>query len=154
MKIKSKKMQYEEGLDPKIDVVFKTLFGKKVNEILIEDMLSGFLNQKIKCKNVLREARVGQLRADGKYGSLDETITVFRENTTKEFSRMHKYYVVELNKMDKTKCSEGTYKWLAFLNQNKEVLKEMSKDKCIQKAEDELKILAGDWETSHAIFLA
>ena len=71
MKIKSKKMQYEEGLDPKIDVVFKTLFGKKGNEILIEDMLSGFLNQKIKCKNVLREARVGQLRADGKYGSLD-----------------------------------------------------------------------------------
>ena len=56
--------------------------------------------------------------------------------------------------MDKTKGSEGTYKWLAFLNQNKEVLKEMSKDKCIQKAEDELKILAGDWETSHAIFLA
>ena len=51
--------------------MFKTLFGKKVNEILIEDMLSGFLNQKIKCKNVLREARVGQLRADGKYGSLD-----------------------------------------------------------------------------------
>ena len=67
-------------------------------------------------------------------GPVHETITVFRENTTKEFSRMHKYYVVELNKMDKTKCSEGTYKWLAFLNQNKEVLKEMSKDKCIQKA--------------------
>ena len=201
---KSKKMQYEEGLDPKIDVVFKTLFGKKGNEILIEDMLSGFLNQKIKCKNVLRESRVELLRADGKYGSLDvlvelkdgkevdvdiqmgkqkdlperimayasylkserlekagryseknqkiimflvdfnmypefegpvhETITVFRENTTKEFSRMHKYYLVELNKMDKTKGSEGTYKWLAFLNQNKEVLKEMSKDKCIQKA--------------------
>ena len=51
--------------------MFKTLFGKEGNEILIEDMLSGFLNQKIKCKNVLREARVGQLRADGKYGSLD-----------------------------------------------------------------------------------
>ena len=67
-------------------------------------------------------------------GPVHETITVFRENTTKEFSRMHKYYLVELNKMDKTKCSEGTYKWLAFLNQNKEVLKEMSKDKCIQKA--------------------
>lgn len=31
-------MQYEEGLDPKINVVFKTLFGKKGNEILIEDM--------------------------------------------------------------------------------------------------------------------
>ena len=223
MKIKSKKLQCEEGLDPKIDVVFKTLFGKKGNEILIEDMLSGFLNQKIKCKNVLREARVGQLRANGKYGSLDvlveledgtevdvdiqmgkqkglpermmayasyltserlekadryseinqkiimflvdfnmypefegpvhETITVFRENTTKEFSKMHKYYVVELNKMDKTKCSEGTYKWLAFLNQNKEVLKEMSKDKCIQKAEDELKILAGDWETRRIAIL-
>ena len=84
-------------------------------------------------------------------GPVHETITVFRENTTKEFSRMHKYYVVELNKMDKTKCSEGTYKWLAFLNQNKEVLKGMSKDKCIQKAEDELKILAGDWETRIAI---
>ena len=223
MKRKSKKLQCEEGLDPKIDVVFKTLFGKKGNEILIEDMLSGFLNQKIKCKNVLREARVGQLRANGKYGSLDvlveledgtevdvdiqmgkqkglpermmayasyltserlekadryseinqkiimflvdfnmypefegpvhETITVFRENTTKEFSKMHKYYVVELNKMDKTKCSEGTYKWLAFLNQNKEVLKEMSKDKCIQKAEDELKILAGDWETRRIAIL-
>ncbi len=86
-------------------------------------------------------------------GPVHETITVFRENTTKEFSRMHKYYVVELNKMDKSKCSEGTYKWLAFLNQNKEVLKEMSKDKCIQKAEDELKILAGDWETRRIAIL-
>ena len=86
-------------------------------------------------------------------GPVHETITVFRENTTKEFSRMHKYYVVELNKMDKTKCSEGTYKWLAFLNQNKEVLKEMSKDKCIQKAEYALKILAGDWETRRIAIL-
>ncbi len=57
MKRKSKKLQCEEGLDPKIDVVFKTLFGKKGNEILIEDMLSGFLNQKIKCKNVYKRSK-------------------------------------------------------------------------------------------------
>ena len=29
----------------------------------------------------------------------------------------------------------------------------MSKDKCIQKAEDELKILAGDWETRRIAIL-
>ena len=58
-------------INPKIDIVFKNIFGKKGNEDLLEDLLSSILSKEVKCKEVTREARVGGLKDDEKYGSLD-----------------------------------------------------------------------------------
>lgn len=220
---KGKIIDISEKLDPKMDIVFKNLFGKKGNEDLLEDLLSGILDRDVECKVVVREGRVGELTANGKYGSLDlmtflttgeevdldmqtlkqkalpermvtyasyltaenlekqdnytklkkkliifmvdynmypdldsavhETAVVFKENREKEFTELHKYYIVELGKMDKVKGNKRLYKWLAFLNQDKEALKEVGKDKYIEKAEEELKYLAGDPETRRIIQL-
>ena len=64
-------MNKKVALNPKEDVVFKRIFGIHGNEDLLEDLLSSILNQKIKCKEIIREARIGQLDVDEKYGSLD-----------------------------------------------------------------------------------
>jgi len=55
----------------KLDVVFKQFFTKKGNEELLEDFLSSILSRKVKCKSIIKEARIGQKRPDEKYGSLD-----------------------------------------------------------------------------------
>ena len=55
----------------KLDVVFKQFFTKKGNEELLEDFLSSILGRKVKCKSIIKEARIGQKRPDEKYGSLD-----------------------------------------------------------------------------------
>ena len=68
----------DEVLTAKNDIIFKELFSKKGNEDLLEDLLSSILNQKVKCKSVVKEARIGQLRPDEKYGSLD--IRIMLEN--------------------------------------------------------------------------
>lgn len=65
-------MQYKKhNLDPKLDVVFKSMFTRKGNEELLEDLLSSILNRDVKCKEVVKEARVGQKRPEEKYGALD-----------------------------------------------------------------------------------
>lgn len=219
----NKELDMLEEIDPKIDIVFKNIFGKKGNEWLIEDMLSGILGRVVKCKSIIREGRIGEVTLNSKYGSLDllgeldsgeyvdidmqivpqkdiakrmvtyasyltaenleknqnysnvkkkiiiflvdfnmypefntplhETLIVFRENREKEFTDIHKYYVVELRKIEGAKDNIKLYKWLAFLNQNKEVLEKVGKDKCIEKATEELKYLAGDPETRRIIQL-
>lgn len=58
-------------LSLKLDVIFKQFFSKKGNEELLEDFLSSILGRKVKCKTVMREARIGQKRPNEKYGSLD-----------------------------------------------------------------------------------
>lgn len=68
----------EEILTAKNDIIFKELFSKKGNEDLLEDLLESILNHKVKCKSVIKEARIGQLRPDEKYGSLD--IRIILEN--------------------------------------------------------------------------
>lgn len=213
---------YQE-VSPKIDVVFKNIFGKKGNEKLIEDLLYGILGRKVKCELVIKEGRVGEVALDSKYGSLDllirlengeyvdvdmqilpqvdipkrmvtyasyltaenlekkenysnvkqkiiiflvdfnmypkfntalhQTVTVFEENREEEFTNVHKYYIVELGKMESAKKNPTLYKWLAFLNQNKEALEKVDKDKYIEKANEELKYLAGDPETRRIIWL-
>lgn len=64
-------MEEEINLSPKMDVVFKAFFSKKGNENLLEDFLSSILDEKVKCKEIINEARVGAKRPDEKYGSLD-----------------------------------------------------------------------------------
>lgn len=64
-------MQQEIDMSPKMDVVFKAFFTKKGNENLLEDFLSSILGEKIKCKEIINEARVGAKRPEEKYGSLD-----------------------------------------------------------------------------------
>lgn len=61
----------EERLTAKNDIIFKELFSKKGNEDLLENLLESILNIKVKCKSITKEARIGQLRPDEKYGSLD-----------------------------------------------------------------------------------
>lgn len=160
----NKELDMLEEIAPKIDIVFKNIFGKKGNEWLIEDMLSGILGRVVKCKSIIREGRIGEVTLNSKYGSLDllgeldsgeyvdidmqivpqkdiakrmvtyasyltaenleknqnysnvkkkiiiflvdfnmypefntplhETLIVFRENREKEFTDIHKYYVV------------------------------------------------------------
>ena len=50
----------------KLDVVFKQFFSKKGNEELLEDFLSSILGRKVKCKAIIKEARIGQKRPDEK----------------------------------------------------------------------------------------
>ena len=61
----------EVDLSPKMDVVFKAFFSKKGNENLLEDFLSSILGEKVKCREIINEARIGAKRPDEKYGSLD-----------------------------------------------------------------------------------
>ena len=64
-------MQDIEKISPKIDVVFKALFAKKGNEDLLEDLIESIIERKVKCKEVIKEARIGGRRPEEKYGALD-----------------------------------------------------------------------------------
>ena len=64
-------MQEEFNMSPKMDVVFKAFFSKKGNENLLEDFLSSILGEKVKCKEIIDEARIGAKRPGEKYGTLD-----------------------------------------------------------------------------------
>lgn len=205
-------------LDPKIDIVFKGIFGKKGNEYILEDLLSAILNKKVKCTEVESEVNLNAYELDDKYSILDikaileskeevdiemqianrydtinravfyasklttvglkksesylnmkKKIVIFILNYTmfeydealqesyitlkshmeKELTDLHKYYFIELPKVQKVSEIEGKRLkvWIAFLNQDKEMLLNMAKgDKIIKKAEEELEYLSGDAE--------
>lgn len=204
-------------LSPKLDVVFKSIFSKKGNEDLLEDLLGSILNKKIKCKQIVKEARIGEKRPDEKYGTLDikvilesseeidiEMQIIDRKNTINralyymsllttedltssqdysemkqkiviflldfnlfnykqalnesylciekhrnyELSSLQKYYFIELPKIS-TMTEQDNQRlktWMAFLNQDKEMLKMVKDDKIMKKAQDELEYLTGDEE--------
>ena len=202
---------------PKIDVVFKSLFSKKGNEDLLEDLLTSVLNRNVKCKEVLKEARIGQKRPDEKYGSLDikvildnleeidiemqisdkhdtinraiyymslltsedlklsksyndmkpkiviffldfnlfnynnslnESYICLKDHKNVELTKLQKYYFIEMPKISSMKhtTNERLKTWIAFLNQDKEMLKMSKNDKVIEKAQKELEYLTGDAE--------
>ena len=58
-------------VSPKRDFMFRALFSKEDNVDLLEDLTSSILGRKVKIKSVLREARIGEVREDSKYGTLD-----------------------------------------------------------------------------------
>ena len=203
-------------LDPKIDIVFKGIFGKKGNEYILDDLLSAILNKKVKCTEVESEVSLSDDLFDEKCGILDikaileskeevdiemqianrydtinravfyasklttmglkksesylsmkKKIVIFILNYTlfeydealqesyitlkshieKELTDLHKYYFIELPKVQKLSeiGSKRLKMWIAFLNQDKEMLLNMAKgDKIIKKAEEELEYLSGD----------
>ena len=209
--------EISKTLSPKLDVVFKSIFSKKGNEDLLEDFLSSILGKKVKCKEVVKEARIGQERPDEKYGALDikimlETaeeidvemqvidrgdiinrsifymslltsqglsisqeysemrpkIVIFlldfnlfkyddilnqsylclKNHKEYEISNLQKYYFIELTKIEElgAKSLMRLKKWIAFLNQDKELLEMEKNDKIIKKAQAELEYLTGDDE--------
>ena len=209
--------EISKTLSPKLDVVFKSIFSKKGNEDLLEDFLSSILGKKVKCKEVVKEARIGQERPDEKYGALDikimlETaeeidvemqvidrgdiinrsifymslltsqglsisqeycemrpkIVIFlldfnlfkyadilnqsylclKNHKEYEISNLQKYYFIELTKIEglSAKNIMRLKKWIAFLNQDKELLEMEKNDKIIKKAQAELEYLTGDDE--------
>ena len=58
-------------VSPKRDFMFRALFSKKDNVDLLEDLTASIIGRKVKIKSVLREVRIGEVREDSKYGTLD-----------------------------------------------------------------------------------
>lgn len=58
-------------VSPKRDFMFRALFSKNDNVDLLEDLISSIIGRKVKIKNVLREARIGEVKEESKYGTLD-----------------------------------------------------------------------------------
>ena len=55
----------------KSDIMFKAFFGRKENEEFLQDFLEAILEEKIKIKGVIHDARLEQLAKEQKYGILD-----------------------------------------------------------------------------------
>ena len=53
---------------------------KNGNEDLLEDLVGSILGYKVKCKEVVKEARIGQKRPDEKFSSLDIRATLDNRN--------------------------------------------------------------------------
>ena len=64
-------MKHKLEVSPKRDFMFKALFSKNDNVDLLENLLTSILGKKVNIKSVLREARIGELTKDAKYGTLD-----------------------------------------------------------------------------------
>ena len=58
-------------VSPKRDFMFRALFSKNDNVDLLEDLISSIIGRKVKIMSVLREARIGEVKEDSKYGTLD-----------------------------------------------------------------------------------
>ena len=79
--------------------------------------------------------------------ALQESYITLKRHMEKELTDLHKYYFIELPKVQKLSeiGSKRLKMWIAFLNQDKEMLLNMAKgDKIIKKAEEELEYLSGD----------
>ena len=64
-------MKNNLNVSPKRDFMFRALFSKSDNVDLLEDLTSSIIGKKVKIKSVLREARIGEVKEDSKYGTLD-----------------------------------------------------------------------------------
>lgn len=58
----------------KDDIMFKAFFSKKENKRFLESLLSAILDEKVKVKKVIHDARLEQLSEEEKYGVLDLNI--------------------------------------------------------------------------------
>ncbi len=68
----------DKKLNPKNDIIFKALFCKKGNEDLLESLIESIINEKVVCKEIIKEARIGAKRPEEKYSTLD--VKVILEN--------------------------------------------------------------------------
>jgi len=55
----------------KSDIVFKAFFGREENKKFLEEFISAVLEEQVKVKNVVHDARLEQLAKEDKYGVLD-----------------------------------------------------------------------------------
>ena len=64
-------MTEKNKLTMKNDIMFKLFFSKKENEKFLKSFLSAILEEKVKIKRVIHDARLEQLTQEQKYGVLD-----------------------------------------------------------------------------------